>query len=75
MDFRGTLPVKDGSAKAGHFWGLGFGERRPLLWPRVLVIWLDFRTPESGVEERDLLDLAPVDERGQHGGPAGDTPG
>lgn len=50
-------------------------------WALVLLISLEVQgrrrlgASESSVEERDFLDLAPVDEGGQHGGPAEETPG
>lgn len=76
MNFWGTLPpVKDRGAKTGDCGGWELGER-PLLRQRALLIGLDFQgrrrwgTPKSSVEERDFLDLAPVDERGQHREPA-----
>ena len=56
VNFRGTLPVTGGRTETGYHWGLGSGERWPLLGPRALVVWLDFRgrrrwgAPEGSIE-------------------------
>ena len=80
VNFWGTLPAKGRNTKTGTRSGYWFGQR-PLFRPRALLIWLWFwswrrlGTPKSSIEERDFLDLAPVDEGGQHEGPAGEVAG
>lgn len=80
VNFGGALSAKSRSTKTGDWGGWGLG-KRPLLLARALLIqvnlqgWRRLGTPNGSVEERDLLDLAPVDEGGQHGWPAGGTPG